>query len=106
MWTMQLLCQNVTSKKREYYDKLNINSNIDNKLFWKSICPLFSAKKLSQSSKITLLEKGKIAPVDTKIGETFKTFSSNIIKTLTIEKSDGITCNTGNGKDAILGAIN
>ena len=32
-------------KKREYYDKININSIIDQKLLWKTVCPLFSDKK-------------------------------------------------------------
>lgn len=32
-------------KKREYYDKININSITDSKLFWKTVCPLFSDKK-------------------------------------------------------------
>lgn len=32
-------------KKREYYDKININSIIDKKLLWKTVCPLFSDKK-------------------------------------------------------------
>ena len=71
-------------KKRKYYDKLNINSVTNNKLFWKTICPLFSDKKFSKSSKITLLGKDQFVTDDTKILETFDTF---LQQTLNIEKN-------------------
>ena len=57
----------------------------------KTVCPLFSDKKVSKSSKITLSEKGEIVADDTKIPETFNTFFSNIIKTLNIEKNEKVT---------------
>ena len=71
----------------------------------KTICPLVSEKKLSTSLKITLFEKCEIVTDNAKIAEAFSTFFSNIIKTLNIEKNEGITCNTDNEKDAILRAI-
>ena len=40
-------------KKRGYYNKLNIDSITDNIIIWKTVRPLFSDKKLSNSSKIT-----------------------------------------------------
>ena len=61
-------CVNMLRRKnREYYEehynKLNINSITDNKLFWKSICRLLSEKKLSESSKNTFIETFKTEAV-------------------------------------------
>ena len=47
-------------KKKVYFKNLNINSIIDNKLFWKTICPVFSEKHNSKKSKITLREETKL----------------------------------------------
>ena len=39
--TTQLLCQYIRKKKREYYNKLNINSITDSKLFYKTMLIIF-----------------------------------------------------------------
>ena len=86
----------VTSKKREYCEKLNINSITDNRFSWKTACPLFSKKRLFKNSKIILLEKDEIVRDDAKTAEIFNTFFSDIIKSLKcIEKNESITYNTG-----------
>ena len=78
-----ILC--IITVTEEANDKLNINSITNSKLFWETICQLFSGKKLSRSSKIILLDKSEIVSDDPKIAETFNTFFSNITKTLNIE---------------------
>ena len=78
-----ILC--IITVTEEANDKLNINSITNSKLFWETICQLFSGKKLSGSSKIILLDKSEIVSDDAKIAETFNTFFSNITKTLNIE---------------------
>ena len=78
-----ILC--IITVTEEANDKLNINSITNSKLFWETICQLFSGKKLSGSSKIILLDKSEIVSDDAKIAEAFNTFFSNITKTLNIE---------------------
>ena len=70
-----------------------------------SLFLLFFDKRLSTTSKITVLEKDETETDDTKIAKTFNTFCGNMIKTLNIEKNEGITCNTDEEKDPILRAI-
>lgn len=71
-------------------------------MFKKIVCSLLSDKKLSKSSRKTLLKKGEIVTVNTKnCGNYF----SDIIKIRNIEKIEGTTCNTGTEKYAILQAI-
>ena len=74
-------------KKRQYFENLNFNSITDNKLFWKTVSPLFTEKNGSKSNKITLVEGGKVLTDDTKIAETFNSFFGNIVNTLNIEFS-------------------
>ena len=81
------------------YGKLNINSITGNQLFWKNVCALFSDKTLSKISKTTLLKKGEIVTDDTKL--LFSATESKKKK----KKTEGITCNTGNEKDAIFRTI-
>ena len=81
------------------YGKLNINSITGNQLLWKNVCALFSNKTLSKISKTTLLKKGEIVTDDTKL-----LFSATESKHF-LKKTEGITCNTGNEKDAIFRTI-
>ena len=47
-------------KKRQYFENLNLSSITDNKLFWKTVSPLFTEKNGSKNNKITLVEGGKV----------------------------------------------
>ena len=57
-------------KKRQYFENLNLSSITDNKLFWKTVSPLFTEKNGSKNNKITLVEGGKVSTDDVKIAET------------------------------------
>ena len=72
-------------KKQKYYENVNLSSITDNKLFWKTVSPLFTEKNRSRNNKITL-EGGKILTDDAKITETFNSFFGHIVNTLTWKK--------------------
>ena len=86
-------------KKRQYFENWNRISITDNKLFWKTVSPLFTEKNGSKSNKITLAEGGKVLTGDTKIAETFNSFFGNIVNTLNIEKDESIFGDTGDETD-------
>ena len=86
-------------KKRQYFENWNLISITDNKLFWKTVSPLFTEKNGSKSNKITLVEGGKVLTDDTKIAETFNSFFGNIVNTLNIEKDESTFCDTGEETD-------
>ena len=77
-------------KKRQYFESLNLSSITDNKLFRKTVSPLFTEKNESRNNKITLVECGKVLADDVKIAETFNSFFGNIVNTLNIEKVETI----------------
>ena len=72
----------------------NLSSITDNKLFWKTLCPLFTKENGSKNNKITLVECGKVVTDDAKIIETFNWLFGNIVNTLNIEKDKDIFCDT------------
>ena len=71
-------------KKQKYYENVNLSSITDNKLFWKTVSPLFTENNGSRNNKITL-EGGKILTDDAKITETFNSFFGHIVNTLTLK---------------------
>ena len=95
----------ITAKKPQYFENLNLSSITDNKLFWKTVSPLFTEKNGSKSNKITLVEGGKVSTDDAKIAETFNSFFGNMENTLNIQKDESIFCDTGDETDPLLRAI-
>ena len=57
--------KSLQQKKRQYFENLNLSSITDNKLFWKTVFPLFTEKNGLKHNKITLVVG------DAKIAETF-----------------------------------
>ena len=92
-------------KKRQYFENLNLSSITDNKLFWKTVSPLFTEKNGFNNNKIAIVEGGKVWTDDTKIAETWNSFFGNIVNTLNIEKDESIFSDTGNETDPLLRAI-
>ena len=90
-------------KKRQYFENLNLSSITDNKLFWKTVCPLFTEKNGSKNKKTTLVEGGKVLTDDSKIAETFNSFFGNIVNTF--EKDESIFCDMRDETDPLLRAI-
>ena len=92
-------------KKRQYFENLNLSSITDNKLFWKTVSPLFTDKNGFKNNKITLVEGGKVLTDDVKIAETFNSFFGNIVSTLNIENDESVFCDTGDETDPLLRTI-
>ena len=46
-------------KKRRDFDNLHLSDITDDKLFWKTISPLFIAKNVSEISNMTLAERNE-----------------------------------------------
>ena len=59
--------------KRNYYNNLDLKLITDNKMFWKTIKPLFSDKTKARQ-KMTLVENESIVADDNAIAETMKNF--------------------------------
>ena len=77
-------CVKLTKKvKREYFDKLNINSFSDNKKFWSTIKPFFSDKN-KKSGKIILVENNEIITDNKLNAEIMNEYFVNITHTLDI----------------------
>ena len=90
-------CTNsVRKEKRNFYSNLKIESLTDNKLFWKTVRPLFSEKNFS-SKQITLLVDDKIISSDNDVAETFNTFFPSAVANLDVEgfKTDDFAYNLG-----------
>ena len=80
-------CVNMLHRKKKRIHQPIQYSVTDNKLFWKTTCPSFTNKKLSKSSKITLLEKGEIVTHDAKMHPSLAiAFSFENMKKELIEK--------------------
>ena len=70
---------------------MNIKQVSDNKLFWKSIKPFFS-DKVSNSSKITLVEENNIISDEEEIANIMNNYFINVTKTLNLKKQLGVGC--------------
>ena len=74
--------------KKEYFNSLNIKQVSDNKLFWKSVKPLFNDKG-SNSSKIMLVEENIISDEE-EIANIMNNYFINVTKTLNLKKQLGV----------------
>ena len=71
-------------EKKLFYSNLDTKVVTDNKIFWKTIKPLFSDKHFS-NSKITLIEDGDIISDDQELAEIFNSYFTNVVDKLNIE---------------------
>ena len=82
-------CLSILRKtKKEYCNSLNMKQVSDNKLFWKSVKPIFNDKG-SNSSKITLEEEDNIISDERKIANIINNYFINVTKTLNLKKQHG-----------------
>ena len=72
--------------KKQYFAKLNVKDEADNKLFWKNVKPYFSDKG-SNSTKITLVEKNIIITDEKKIANIMNERFVSITKKLSSKPS-------------------
>ena len=79
-------CVSLTCKsKRDYYNNLDSRNVVDNKLFWKTVKPLFSDKGPIRQ-KITFIEKDQTLGNNKEISEIFNNFLMSIVAKLNIPK--------------------
>ena len=97
-------CVNLLKKeKKAYYNNLDMKLVLDNKLFWKTVKPLFSDKN-KLNNKIVLIEGDDIISDDTELASTFNKYFANIVSDLDIK---GYPCSdVTNSQDAVSSAIN
>ena len=90
--------------KKSFYRNLNPSIICDNKKFWKTVKPLFSAK-VTTSQNITLIENNVIVDDDKHVSEIFNDFFSNVVTNLNIENITGPSNNNIIENDPVHKAI-
>ena len=97
---VSLLRQN----KKDCFETLNIKSATDNKMFWKTVAPLFSNKSKA-SNKITLSENEKLITNDQKSAEVFNNYFNSIVEKLNIQIDQNLLNDASLFDDPIIAAI-
>ena len=77
-------CTSLLQKeKRDYFENIDTLKISDNKMFWKTVKPVFSNKSVNRES-ITLVKANKVLSENLEVAETFNAFFSNIVKEMNI----------------------
>ena len=76
--------------KKDYYNSFNEKDVNDNRIFWKTVKPFLSNKKVSKE-QILLAENDEIISEDSKIAESLNSFFSNIVKIVKFLNTSPIT---------------
>ena len=97
---VSLLHQN----KKDYFETLDIKSVTDNKIFWKTVAPLFSNKSKA-SNKITLSENEKLITNDQKCAEVFNNYFNSIVEELNIPIDQNLLNDASLFDDPIIAAV-
>ena len=80
-------CSRLYKKERKnFFNNLNPKFVSDNKLFWKTVKPLFS-NKASYNANIKLIDKDEIIQNDEEVGETLNSFFENAIFNLKLNEN-------------------
>ena len=84
------LCVTLLRKaKEQYFSNLEPKLITDNKIFWKSVKPLFS-DKVTVKEIINLTENGEILSSDTDIADTFNDYFSSVVQNLNIPRENSM----------------
>ena len=79
-------CVNLLKReKKKYYNNMDLNIFRDNKLFWKSVKPLFSAKT-NLKTNITIIENDIVTTDKTEVAEILNNYFVEAVQNLEIEK--------------------
>ena len=80
----RIICTSLLRKeKKSYFEHLDTSHITDNKMFWKTIRPMFS-KKCTMKEKITLAKNDEIVSDCQPVAELFNKFFTNIVKELNL----------------------
>ena len=66
-------------EKRNYFENIDTSKISGNKMFWKTVKPMFSNKNVNSES-ITLVKGDKILSENLEVAETFNAFFSKMVK--------------------------
>ena len=97
---VSLLRQN----KKDYFGTLDIKSVTDNKMFWKTVAPLFSNKSRA-SNKITLSKNEKLIINDQQCAEVFNNYFNSIVEELNILIDQNLLNDASLFDDPIIEAV-
>ena len=89
--------------KRSYYNNLNTSVITNNKMYWKTVKPLFSNNSTS-SENIIVIDKNEILSDERKIANVFGNYFS-VVKELNIEETTPVSTNCEDIADPILYCI-
>ena len=91
--------------EKDYFETLDMKSVTDNKMFWKTVAPLFSNKSKA-SNKITLSENEKLITNDQKSAEVFNNnYFNSIVEELNIPIDQNLLNDASLFDDPIIAAI-
>ena len=90
--------------KKGYCETSDIKSVIDNKMFRKTVAPLFSSKSKA-SNKITLSENEKLIINDQKCAEMFNSYFDSIAEELKIPTNQILLNDESTFDDLIIAAV-
>ena len=90
--------------KRKYFGNLNNKIVTDNRIFWKTVSPLFSEKAFHREC-VTLKESNETITNNAELAETFNTFFSKIVPNLNIDNNLGDNITNPNITDLVFCAI-
>ena len=80
-------CGRLYKKQRKiFFNNLNPKFVSDNKLFWKTVKPLFCSKG-SYNANIKFTDKGEIIQNDEEVAEIFNSFSENAVSSLILNEN-------------------
>ena len=97
---VSLLCQN----NKDYLETLDIKSVADNKMFWKTVAPLFFNNSKA-SNKITVFENEKVIMNDQKCAEVFNNCFNSIVKELNVPIDQNLLNDASIFDDPIIAAV-
>ena len=70
-------------EKQNYFEKIDTSKISDNKMFWKTVKPIFSKKNVNRES-ITLVKDDEILSENLEVTKIFNAFFSNMVKEMNI----------------------
>ena len=87
-------------EKGRFYENIDTNKITDNRIFWKTVKPLFSGKHIL-NKKITLVEKNDIVSNDADVAELMNLYFSFAVQDLEIDGYAENLCSSSVNSDPI-----
>ena len=95
------ICVKMVKKaKKEHYQNISLSEITDNKMFWKTVSPLFG-NKVKTNQEIDLIEKNVLVTSYVEIAKTFKEYFDEIVPKLNIIQNECYIRKKGNIEDPV-----